>query len=71
MKPDAFIEFFRAARASAILRTDLPDAAESAMRAAIAAGFRVLEFTLTVPNALEHISVISRMEGVVVGAELC
>lgn len=68
MTPDAFIDFYREARASAILRTDLADAADPAMRAAIAAGFRVLEFTLTVPNALERISAFSAIEGVVVGA---
>ncbi len=68
MKPESFIDFYRAARASAILRTDLVEAADPAMRAAIAAGFRVLEFTLTVPNALELISAFSRMEDVVVGA---
>lgn len=68
MTPDEFIEFFRIARASAILRTDVPDAAGPAMEAAIRAGFRVLEFTLTVPGALELISEFSTTEGVVVGA---
>ncbi len=38
------------------------------MQAAIDAGFRVLEFTLTVPDALERISGFSRMPDVVVGA---
>lgn len=68
MTPESFIDHYRTARASAILRTDLADAAEPAMRAAIAAGFRVLEFTLTVPNALELIREFSSIEDVVVGA---
>ena len=68
MTPADFLGFFRAARASAILRTDLADAAAPAMRAAVVAGFRVLEFTLTVPHALELIAEFSRINGIVVGA---
>lgn len=68
MSPDAFVEFFRSARASAILRTDITEAAAPAMHAAVNAGFRVLEFTLTVPDALARISEFSRVEGVAVGA---
>ena len=68
MKPDEFLDFYRNARASAILRTDLPHAATPAMEAAIRAGFRVLEFTLTVPQALERISELAKVKEVVVGA---
>lgn len=68
MTPDEFIAFYGEARASAILRTDLADAAAPAMEAAMRAGFRVLEFTLTVPNALELIAAFSTRAGVVVGA---
>jgi 2-dehydro-3-deoxyphosphogluconate aldolase/(4S)-4-hydroxy-2-oxoglutarate aldolase len=68
MKPDEFIEFYRTARASAILRTHLTDAAAPAMNAAISAGFRVLEFTLTVPEALARISEFASRRDIVVGA---
>jgi 2-dehydro-3-deoxyphosphogluconate aldolase / (4S)-4-hydroxy-2-oxoglutarate aldolase len=68
MKPDEFIAFYRAARGSAILRTNRANAAAPAMEAAVAAGFRVLEFTLTIPNAMELIADFSNREGVVVGA---
>ena len=68
MKPDEFLDFYRSARASAILRTDMAEAATPAMEAAIRAGFRVLEFTLTVPQALERISEFAGMKDVVIGA---
>lgn len=68
MTPDEFVNFFHQQRASAILRTDLPDAVAPAMDAAIRAGFRICEFTLTVPDAFEHIAAFSRREGIVVGA---
>jgi len=68
MTPNQFIEFFRLQRASAILRTDLPGAVAPAMDAAIRAGFRICEFTLTVPGAFAHIAAFARREGVVVGA---
>lgn len=68
MTPDEFVAFFRAAKASAILRTDLADAAAPAMHAAVNAGFRVLEFTMTVPDALDRIREFATLEGVVVGA---
>lgn len=68
MIPTEFTTFFHEQRASAILRTDLPDAVAPAMEAAIRAGFRICEFTLTVPNAFEHIAAFSQREGIVVGA---
>lgn len=55
-------------RCTAILRTDLPDVVRPAMRAAIDGGFRVVEFTLNTPNALEHVAHFSQQPGVVVGA---
>lgn len=68
ISPDEFITFFRGAKASAILRTSDTNAARCAMDAAIRAGFRVVEFTLTVPGALELIGEFSRRPGVAVGA---
>jgi 2-dehydro-3-deoxyphosphogluconate aldolase/(4S)-4-hydroxy-2-oxoglutarate aldolase len=44
------------------------DAAAPAMEAAIRAGFRVLEFTLTVPEALARISEFAGRKGLAVGA---
>ena len=38
------------------------------MRAAIAGGFRVVEFTMTIPGALDRIAEFSREAGLVVGA---
>ncbi len=68
MTPAEFTTFFHEQRASAILRTDLPDAVAPAMDAAIRAGFRICEFTLTVPHAFEHIAAFSKRDGIVVGA---
>lgn len=66
--PSGFVDFYHQQRASAILRTDLPDAVAPAMDAAVRAGFRVCEFTLTVPNAFAHIAAFARRDGIVVGA---
>ena len=68
MKPDEFLTTFRAARASAILRTNNQDVAREAMNAAVAGGFRVIEFTLSIPGAVELIAEFSRKPGLVVGA---
>jgi 2-dehydro-3-deoxyphosphogluconate aldolase / (4S)-4-hydroxy-2-oxoglutarate aldolase len=66
--PDRFLEFLSEQRASAILRCDDQETAAKAMEAAIAGGFRAVEFTLTVPGALELIQDFSRREGLAVGA---
>jgi Entner-Doudoroff aldolase len=55
-------------RASAILRTGIADAVEPAMSAAVRGGFRIVEFTLTTPNAYEHIADFSGRPGLIVGA---
>ncbi len=68
MNPEAFLELFRAERASAILRTSIPDAVAPAMEAAVQGGFRVIEFTLTCPDVLRHIEDFSKRDGLVVGA---
>lgn len=68
MKPEEFLTFYKAERASAILRTDDQQAARQAMEAAVQGGFRVLEFTLTIPGACDLIKEFSAREGLVVGA---
>ncbi len=68
MKPDAFVRLFGELKASAILRTREADAAAPAMDAAVRAGFRIVEFTLTTPDVYERIGEFSRREGLVVGA---
>ena len=68
MRPDEFLRFFEAGRASASLRTPIADAAKPAMEAALRGGFEVIEFTLTTPGAFELIAEFSRRPGIVVGA---
>lgn len=56
-------------RISAIIRTDNKEVAAAAMEAAIAGGFRIVEFTLTTPGALALISTFSaRNDDLLVGA---
>ena len=47
---------FAEIRACAVLRTATSDACPKAMQAAIDGGFKIVEFTLTTPNCLEHLS---------------
>ena len=68
MTPDDFVAFLGESRASAILRTSIPGAAEAAMEAAVRGGFRVIEFTLTTPGALDLIADFAGRPGLVVGA---
>ena len=49
--PHAFVSAFRQHRTSAILRCDDADLAHQAMSAAVTAGIRIIEFTLTTPDA--------------------
>jgi 2-dehydro-3-deoxyphosphogluconate aldolase / (4S)-4-hydroxy-2-oxoglutarate aldolase len=62
------VELLGRERASAIVRWSDQDTAEQAMEAAVRGGFKVLEFTLTTPGALELINRFSQQEGLVVGA---
>lgn len=55
-------------RCSAILRTNDRDAVRPALEAAIAGGFKIVEVTLTTPDALEHVAALSERHGLVVGA---
>jgi len=47
---------FRQDRACAVLRTVTADKAAPAMNAAIEGGFKLVEFTLTTPNALDRVA---------------
>lgn len=67
MTPDSFLELFGREQASAILRTDNQEKAALAMEAAVRGGFKVIEFTLTVPGVYELVQDFSRREGLVVG----
>src|SRR5690349_20215866 len=68
MTPTDFLAALRESRASAIVRTSTKDAAARAMDAAIKGGFRVCEFTLTVPNAFDLIREFSSRPGTIIGA---
>jgi 2-dehydro-3-deoxyphosphogluconate aldolase/(4S)-4-hydroxy-2-oxoglutarate aldolase len=68
MNPAQFAALLAREKASAIIRTDNQEKAALAMEAAIRGGFKVIEFTLTVPGAYELIEDFSRREGLVVGA---
>jgi len=68
MTPEAFVDLFGRLKASAILRTRKEEAAAPAMEAAVRAGFRIVEFTMTTPGVLDRIAEFSRRDGLVVGA---
>ncbi|SVD72460.1 uncharacterized protein METZ01_LOCUS425314 [marine metagenome] len=53
---------------SAIIRTDDQKVAEQAMLAAVVGGFRIVEFTLTTPGALNLITQFRENEDLIVGA---
>ncbi|HRX86758.1 MAG TPA: hypothetical protein P5572_17165, partial [Phycisphaerae bacterium] len=55
-------------RLGAIIRTQDRALAAEAMRAAVRGGFRMVEFTLTTPDALGLIAEFSREAGLLVGA---
>ena len=55
-------------KVSAIIRAADRQKAERAMDAAVAGGFRVVEFTLTTPGALDLVREFSKRPGLVVGA---
>ena len=53
---EAVLDKFAAIRACAVLRTPTSEACPKAMQAAIDGGFEIVEFTLTTPDCLEHLS---------------
>ena len=67
MKPEEFVDRLGREKASAILRTDSQEKAARAMDAAIRGGFRIVEFTLTVPGVYELVQDFARRDDVIVG----
>jgi Entner-Doudoroff aldolase len=65
--PTDFVARLRLEGATAILRTDNQEKAALAMAAAIRGGFRIIEFTLTVPGVYELVQDFSRSDDLVVG----
>jgi Entner-Doudoroff aldolase len=55
-KYEAVLDKFAQIRACAVLRTATSDACPKAMQAAIDGGFKIVEFTLTTPDCLQHLS---------------
>ena len=68
MVPEQLVEFLKVEKSLAILRTTKPGAAGPCMEAAIRGGFRVVEFTLTVPGVFELIQEFSQRAELAVGA---
>src|SRR5437867_7790009 len=68
MNPERFVALLGEARASAILRCPAREAARSAMEAAVRGGFRVVEFTMTIPGALDLVEEFARRQDLIVGA---
>ena len=64
----ATLEAMGQRRVSAIIRTRSRQAAHDAMTAAVAGGFRMIEFTLTTPGALQLVSEFSENRDLLVGA---
>ena len=62
------LQIFARERCSAILRTRQEEAVRPAMEAAVEGGFRIVEFTLNTPKALEHIAAFARNRDLLVGA---
>jgi 2-dehydro-3-deoxyphosphogluconate aldolase / (4S)-4-hydroxy-2-oxoglutarate aldolase len=53
---EAVLDKFAEIRACAVLRTATSEACPKAMQAAIDGGFKIVEFTLTTPNCLDHLT---------------
>ena len=67
MTANTFVSQFGHERASAILRTNDQEKAALAMEAAIRGGFKIIEFTLTIPGVFDLVKDFSRRENLVVG----
>lgn len=68
MKIEEFLDVLWQERATAIIRTSSEEKARKGMEAAVVGGFRILEFTMTTPGALELIKEFSWHTDLVVGA---
>lgn len=53
---ETVLDKFAEIRACAVLRTPTSEACPKAMQAAIDGGFKIVEFTLTTPDCLDHLS---------------
>jgi 2-dehydro-3-deoxyphosphogluconate aldolase/(4S)-4-hydroxy-2-oxoglutarate aldolase len=53
---ESVLDRFAHDRACAVLRTSTSEACPKAMQAAIDGGFKIVEFTLTTPDALQHVA---------------
>ena len=53
---DDVLDKFSEIRACAVLRTPTSESCPKAMQAAIDGGFKIVEFTLTTPDCLQHLS---------------
>ena len=62
-----FVDFLGRERALAILRTDDLPRAKAAMEAAARGGFRVLEFTMSIPGVFELVQEFAARDDIVVG----
>src|SRR5688572_14315148 len=65
---DEVVATFARQRAVGILRASDAGAGRAAMEAALRGGFRLVEVTLTTPEAMELIGELARRPGLVVGA---
>ena len=68
MKTEEFLDLLWQERATAVLRTNHQEAAKKAMEAAVLGGFRIVEFTLTIPGAMDLIKDFSWHSDLIVGA---
>jgi 2-dehydro-3-deoxyphosphogluconate aldolase/(4S)-4-hydroxy-2-oxoglutarate aldolase len=68
MTPADFVSLLERERATAILRCGDQATAREAMAAAVRGGFRIVEFTLTIPGVLDLIEEFAAQPGLVVGA---
>ncbi|GDY01174.1 2-dehydro-3-deoxy-phosphogluconate aldolase [Planctomycetota bacterium] len=68
MNRAAVLLAFATHRCSAILRTNIAEAVNPALQAAIAGGFRIVEVTMTTPNCIEHLQALSARGDLIVGA---
>jgi 2-dehydro-3-deoxyphosphogluconate aldolase/(4S)-4-hydroxy-2-oxoglutarate aldolase len=68
MSPEQFLDAVFRHRAIAILRGQHQGRAAAAMEAAVGAGFRLLEFTVSTPGAYDLIAEFARRPGLIVGA---
>jgi 2-dehydro-3-deoxyphosphogluconate aldolase/(4S)-4-hydroxy-2-oxoglutarate aldolase len=64
---DALLAALEASRAVAVIRTDTPEQALAAGRACLRGGLRLLEITLTVPDALGVVAALVQEQGAIVG----